>query len=153
MPGRLFIYSFDSPGPRNTCPKSMKPIISADQLDLSWVVIRSSSSSSADEKSPKKQKKRNIDTNNPRKRKRKRNLRSPDNIDVYGVKRGACEACDACPKFFQTKHPVGGAGVNKLTVLCVFCGCPPARHANVSNIRPNLEHFDEVLDLMKKHVA
>ncbi len=45
------------------------------------------------------------------------------NLDVLRVPRGRCHACEWCPKFISVSK----------RVLCDYCGCPPAKHLNLSN--------------------
>jgi len=51
-------------------------------------------------------------------------LSSQQKTDVQGVARGRCTMCAECPQFLSC-----GASTS---VLCQYCGCPPARHNRAS---------------------
>jgi len=71
-------------------------------------------------------------------------LKTPDKIDIHGIRRSSCSNCTECPQFVSIPGHV----------LCAYCGCPPARHGKAalkgdlgpgkgtSRVAPSVAHGD-----------
>jgi len=49
-------------------------------------------------------------------------IKTPNKIDIHGVRRSSCSNCSECPQFVSIPGHV----------LCAYCGCPPARHSKTA---------------------
>ena len=53
-------------------------------------------------------------------------------MDCYCVTRGRCSGCEQCEAFMVADVTFAA----DVRVLCLYCGCPPAKHARVAEVEP-----------------